>query len=518
MINKINIVLIIAILAIINISGCSKDNPVSVVQDLVTPILQLPADQATNSDLSPLLQWQEVSDAVSYSVQLCVDSTYSKLLIYKQSILDINYQTPQALLTGSTRYYWRVRAINGNRVSSWSKTWSFLTNNIPIAPKNPFPADGILDLDNSVSLSWVCSDIDPNDTIKYDVYLNDFYPPTVKIGNDLSAAYQSVSNLTRGKTYYWRVVAKDNHGNQVSGPIWSFSTRSPWMQMASMRVSVRSPGCILLNGSLYAFGGWTDDFTTNTVQLYGIYNNTWVVGPSMVQYRSRFSAATVINKIYILGGFGFPNLNEEYDPATGLWSTKADMPTKRVNFAVATANGIIYVMGGDTSCSWESTISSNIVEAYDPIADSWTTKAPMLLSRKNHTAAAVNGKIYVFGGNETWNDPLTNVDEYDPATNTWTSKSPIPTPRYYLSSATSNGIIYAMGGLYYDLSNHQNYYYTNVEAYDPVANSWTQKTPMPTGKFWFGAASDNNFIYTIGGDNGYNCLNEVYKYDPLLDQ
>jgi len=82
-------------------------------------------------------------------------------------------------------------------------------------------------------------------------------------------------------------------------------------------------------------------------------------------------------------------------------------------------------------------------------ADTWTQKADMPTPRWNHSAAVVNGNIYVIGG--VASEPsflngkeLSVVEEYDPATDTWTRKADMPAPRGYLtkSNPVVDGKIY----------------------------------------------------------------------------
>jgi len=514
---KINSVIAILALILTTITGCSK-NPVSSEQDLLVPVMQSPANQSTNTSLSPLLQWQKVDGASSYTVQISVETAFTKLILYKQAITATNYQMPQGLLTGSTRYYWRIRANNGNIVSPWSTIWSFSTNNSPITPKDPYPADSSTDMNNTLTLSWTCSDVDPNDTISYDVYLIDFYPPTVKIGSNLISTQCLTANLKKGAIYYWRVVAKDNYGNQVSGPIWSFNTRGPWIKLPSLMMKLRYPGCALTNGVLYSLGGGDyDGYLTDIVQAYNINSSAWCLAPSIprYQYHSRACAVACNNKIYLLGGRS--KSVDEFDPSSGSWTIKADMPVPKVDFAAVVIDSMIYVIGGDSTSGYGPSLNS--VEVYNTITNSWSSKTNMITSRKAHAACAANGKVYVFGGDDDVYAGVNTVEEYDPSTNTWSPKTSMPTNRMSLSSATVGGLIYVMGGYYYDQNARVTILCSEVERYDPLADSWTTKTPMPQGKFWFGAASDGNYIYTIGGlDLNNNNYDEVYKYDPLLDQ
>src|SRR6266498_657763 len=185
----------------------------------------------------------------------------------------------------------------------------------------------------------------------------------------------------------------------------------------------------------------------------------------------------------------------------------AVMPTPRSDLAAGTVNGVIYAIGG-----------SGTVEAFDPATNTWTTKAPMPTPRFGFAVAAANGMIYAVGGTivENRGDRLTGtVEAYDPMTNTWTSKAPMPTPRQSLGVAQVNGVLYAIGGSG-EIGNVE-----GTEAYDPVTNSWTTRAPMPWPRWRLAVAQVNGLIYAIGGrvwgggresDVGY-----VERYNPVTD-
>src|SRR5438309_9880190 len=67
--------------------------------------------------------------------------------------------------------------------------------------------------------------------------------------------------------------------------------------------------------------------------------------------------------------------------------------------------------------------------------------------RYYHAAAEVGGKIYAIGGHDNNGVYLSVVEEYDPAANTWTTKAPMPTGRQFLAAAAVGGKIYAIGGV-----------------------------------------------------------------------
>ena len=62
--------------------------------------------------------------------------------------------------------------------------------------------------------------------------------------------------------------------------------------------------------------------------------------------------------------------------------------------------------------------SVNSAYVYDPQADAWTQLASMGIARRLHASAAVDGKLYVFGGISPV-DRLSTAEVYDPASDSW---------------------------------------------------------------------------------------------------
>jgi N-acetylneuraminic acid mutarotase len=90
------------------------------------------------------------------------------------------------------------------------------------------------------------------------------------------------------------------------------------------------------------------------------------------------------------------------------------MPTVRWRVTTSTVNGRIYVIGGvDDMFVPPDSRAIPTVEEYDPVADKWTEKADMPMSRFDHACSATGGKIYVFGGYGSDFDWETSVLEYD---------------------------------------------------------------------------------------------------------
>jgi chitodextrinase len=97
-----------------------------------------------------------------------------------------------------------------------------IPNQPPEKPYSPSPNHGKKDVDINKDLSWKCNDPD-GDPLIYDVYFGEASDPPLEKSSHSSSSYNP-GTLDLETTYYWRIVAKDDHGNSVTGDIWNFTT------------------------------------------------------------------------------------------------------------------------------------------------------------------------------------------------------------------------------------------------------------------------------------------------------
>ncbi|MCP3950599.1 MAG: hypothetical protein GY697_00020 [Desulfobacterales bacterium] len=105
------------------------------------------------------------------------------------------------------------------------------TNTAPFTPKSPTPANNAVRIPVTqdgnpidVTLTWTGGDPNPWDTVVYDVYIGLAANSLTKTGADLAAATYGASGLEEGKTYFWKVIARDDTGTETEGPVWQFTT------------------------------------------------------------------------------------------------------------------------------------------------------------------------------------------------------------------------------------------------------------------------------------------------------
>ena len=98
-----------------------------------------------------------------------------------------------------------------------------LPNNPPEIPENPRPSNQATDVDIDLVLSWIGGDPDSGDVVVYDVFFGSTSPLEQVAHHVLSNSYDP-GTLAYDMTYFWQVVAWDNHGLPTEGFEWSFTT------------------------------------------------------------------------------------------------------------------------------------------------------------------------------------------------------------------------------------------------------------------------------------------------------
>jgi len=129
-------------------------------------------------------------------------------------------------------------------------------------------------------------------------------------------------------------------------------------------------------------------------------------------------------------------------------------------------------------------------------------------------ANVVNGKIYLIGGKQARAAPSLGRNEvYDPATDSWTKKTPIPTGVSSYASAVVDKKIYIIGGIEGITLN---------QIYDIETDTWSNGVSIPTGVDQAAAGvtagtTSTQRIFVIGWKRGLDAVNLNQVYDPETD-
>jgi hypothetical protein len=190
------------------------------------PSNPMPANGSINVAITENLSWtggDPDNDTVTYDVYFGTTSP--------PALVNTNQSTTlydPGTMNYSTQYYWRIIAWDNHSNSTSGPQWEFTTeskpNNPPNIPSNPNPEDGAVNVSVNASLNWIGGDPDPGDTVTYDIYFGSTSPPPKISSNQTGNSYDLVT-IDYSTTYYWQIVAWDNHTASATGPIWHFTTK-----------------------------------------------------------------------------------------------------------------------------------------------------------------------------------------------------------------------------------------------------------------------------------------------------
>jgi parallel beta-helix repeat protein len=184
-----------------------------------------PTNNSKNIDINTNLSWiggdPDCGTIVTYDIYF---GTSSDPPLKKSNHFNTSYEP--GIMDFNTTYYWKIIAKDNHGESTTGPIWKFTTtdaNHPPNTPFNPTPQNGTTSIDIEQDLYWNGSDPDIGDTVTYDVYFGSIQP-LQKITSNISTTTYNLETLENNLTYFWYIVAWDNHGASTAGPEWYFTT------------------------------------------------------------------------------------------------------------------------------------------------------------------------------------------------------------------------------------------------------------------------------------------------------
>jgi N-acetylneuraminic acid mutarotase len=197
------------------------------------------------------------------------------------------------------------------------------------------------------------------------------------------------------------------------------------------------------------------------------------------------------------------------------WEGLTATPQGTRYHGLAYHDGYLYQIGGETAL-WTPT---DAVYRYDVAGDSWSARAPLPVDASGVDAVALGDRIYVPGGSDDTETPfdggtfLNSLYIYDPGANTWSPGASMPVSLAFASAVALDGKLYVIGG---ELDNGS--YSDALYVYDPDGDSWSQGATMSEARAYAGAGVAGGQIYVAGGYAGEDVTRDSLEiYDPVAD-
>ncbi|XP_072421327.1 kelch-like protein 25 [Chiloscyllium punctatum] len=194
---------------------------------------------------------------------------------------------------------------------------------------------------------------------------------------------------------------------------------------------------------------------------------------------------------------------------------KARLPSPRKEFSACALGRRVYLSGGRGP---ENGVSRD-VWVYDAAAGDWSKVAPMLVARFGHGSAELRGGVFVLGGHgSAWapgSAPLTQVERYEPSANTWNSVAPLPDGVSNAAVVSAQFRLYVFGGGASSLPAAERR--SRVQRYEPLEDRWAVPAVCPQPWRYTAAAALGSQIFIMGGDTEFTAAS-AYRFDCDTNQ
>jgi hypothetical protein len=191
-----------------------------------------------------------------------------------------------------------------------------------------------------------------------DIYLKSAIPNKIEI--------PSIVELN-GKIYIINGLRVDNNGGKTltKGVMVYNPVSDTWSSTQDTNIARRSPEATALNGKVYLFGGFDDQWEEcRSIEEYNPVTNQWTLISNYLPCSVKSKFLSLDDRIYALG-MNDTNQVFEYDPSSNLWNKHYNIPETYYEFQAVSLNGKIYVMGG--MLSYPSYLYSENVLEFTPI-------------------------------------------------------------------------------------------------------------------------------------------------------
>jgi N-acetylneuraminic acid mutarotase len=248
------------------------------------------------------------------------------------------------------------------------------------------------------------------------------------------------------------------------------ATRDGWQAGAPMLTARYHMASGIIDGTLITAGGISQQLHADT-EAYDPATRTWLALAPMQTPRYIPASGVISGRLYVAGGWNYGAIaeTEAYEPMTNRWTALPPMPEPILGAGSAVLAGELHVLGGTRQ---GALLSTHYI--YNPKAKKWRKEADLPFKRAAMVVAAVDDRIYCWGGWAVGADvPPTSGAVYEGKTGRWSPAPAMKTGRLLAATATSGSRIFVLGG-----GGDSGYLENTLLAFDTETKQWSQGPDM----------------------------------------
>ena len=198
---------------------------------------------------------------------------------------------------------------------------------------------------------------------------------------------------------------------------------------------------------------------------YYWWHTSCVVGTDMLIFRKSFEKESFCNgkaKLFDTNSKKFIDFN---------------IKTKRAHFAVVCYLNKLWIIGGKLFDKTHELF--NTIQVFDPVTKTQLlSPVEMTQARTDHRVVVYKNKLFVFGGSDIDDKPLSSVEMYSPITNEFAVMAPMKVARCLFACCRVGNLVYVIGG-----QTEGKEVTKSVEVYNLDTDVWTDGVEIPASYY-----------------------------------
>lgn len=295
--------------------------------------------------------------------------------------------------------------------------------------------------------------------------------------------------------------------------VTAFSSSTPYTQVASMPGPREYVECFVHGDYIYCFHGLSGpdiSLIEHEVFRYDVLSDSWEVYDTVPFAGWAAYSALIGDKVYFAGGgisaiAWFKDSVFSYNIITKQTDTLFALPEPLISGRAFNNDGKFHLLGGHNG---SSPYNANYI--YDPVSDVWASLPFLPSGLERHCVVQFDTLVYLIGGRGLGGVPTSNINlEYNTNSHTFTNRANLMVRVKDAACAVFDGKVYVFGGR--DASNSLT---DVVQIFDPLLNTWSSGTSLPSPIAHAAAVTYCDAIYLIGGFDGSVASDQVFRYLP----
>ena len=216
---------------------------------------------------------------------------------------------------------------------------------------------------------------------------------------------------------------------------------------------------------------------SHVFEFYSPLKNSWGTAQRNDDITD-FTCLTVLKgDMYAICFANFPKKGRicRYDSEKNCWQDMDAPPCLQDRACVVADKQFLYIIGGTLDWGASAVCTTN---RFDPINNELEELADINWARYNASGAAMNGKVFIAGGQSSRKTIVRSTEAFDPSSNEWQCVTDLALPHFNANMVCFEGMLFVLGGTTYTKSDGITRTLT-VEMFDPGINEWKVKSSIP---------------------------------------